>query len=139
MIIDPLEVTEILIDLSETEDISSNENYPISEWYPVTEWFPITEWFPGGEWRSPDSAMHHSGAFNDEFYPISEWYEPMIDASSWSQSGLMAEELSELCWNGQLTSEQMMEAFAEMYNETFDIDYFYDNICLLYTSPSPRD
>ena len=102
VIIDPLEVTEILIDLSETEDISSNENYPISEWYPVTEWFPITEWFPGGEWRSPDSAMHHSGAFNDEFYPISEWYEPMIDASSWSQSGLMAEELSELCWNGQL-------------------------------------
>ena len=52
-----------------------------------------------------------------------EWYEPMIDASIWSQSGLMAEELSELCWNGQLTSEQMMEALRNE-NGTFDISHF---------------
>ena len=34
-----------------------------------------------------------------------------------------------------VTSEQMMEAFAEMYNETFDIDYFYDNIVSQPQSP----
>lgn len=140
VIIDPLQVTEILFTLSENEEFSSDINYPISEWYPVTEWFPITEWFPGGEWRSPDldSAPHYpdySGAFYDEFYPVTEWYEPMIDASIWSQSGLMAEELSELCWNGQLTSEQMMEAFVEMENGTFDISHFYNNIVSQPQSP----
>ena len=140
VIIDPLQVTEILFTLSENEELSSDINYPISEWYPVTEWFPITEWFPGGEWRSPDldSAPHYpdySGAFYDEFYPVIEWYEPMIDASIWSQSGLMAEELSELCWNGQLTSEQMMEAFVEMENGTFDISHFYNNIVSQPQSP----